>query len=220
MGGIKSNVAPLMADQLGPNATADQLETVFRYFYWAINFGALIGMLLSPLVKRFGLTFPAPANASTAADVCASSNDPYTGYYVAYAMFTGVFGLAIVVFMYGYSFYVGYPPSGSMLARCISLCFRARRERRNAKASWFSLPEGGKNWLDWAKLSCDPRDFQLVDDLKQTLRTLLVFTVMPVYWLLYLQMTNTLVLQATMMYLPGGVSLKQQNDLPNLVLTG
>jgi len=69
-------------------------------------------------------------------------------------------------------------------------------------------------------LSCDPRDFQLVDDLKQTLRTLLVFTVMPVYWLLYLQMTNTLVLQATMMYLPGGVSLKQQNDLPNLVLTG
>jgi len=119
MGGIKSNVAPLMADQLGPNATADQLETVFRYFYWAINFGALIGMLLSPLVKRFGLTFPAPANASTAADVCASSNDPYTGYYVAYAMFTGVFGLAIVVFMYGYSFYVGYPPSGSMLARHI-----------------------------------------------------------------------------------------------------
>jgi POT family proton-dependent oligopeptide transporter len=205
MGGIKSNVSPLMADNLGPEATGDQIETAFRYFYWAINLGSLLGMLIAPLLKRVGVEFPTNNNSTT--DTCTQNSiDPYTGYYVAYSTFTGIFIFGIVAYMWGYSKYISYNPHGSMLTRCISLCLRARKERLKAKANWSGVPPNGNNWLDWAKISCDSNDLPLVDDLKQAIKTCLVFLVFPVYWLLYLQMSNTLVLQAGMMYLPGNVS--------------
>ncbi|RKP09842.1 POT family-domain-containing protein, partial [Thamnocephalis sphaerospora] len=62
-GGIKANVSAFVADQVIPGFTptktpgvyADSrltLEGVFRYFYWAINVGAVIGMAVSPQIAR------------------------------------------------------------------------------------------------------------------------------------------------------------------------
>ena len=39
-GGIKANVGPLLSEQI-TNPTDAKTEMVFRYFYWAINFGAI-----------------------------------------------------------------------------------------------------------------------------------------------------------------------------------
>jgi len=210
MGGIKANVSVLMGDQLGSEADNDIIESAFRYFYFSINLGSLFGMLVAPLVKRIGPEFPT-GNATT--DVCSSSSDPYTGYYIAYALFTGVFLFGIVAFLWGYSSYVSHPPHGSLLTKSIRFMLRARRERLAAGAGYFAIPPNGQHWLDWAKIGATQQDAALIDDLRKTLRTVAVFSVQPVYWLLYLQMTNTLVLQATMMYLPGGITPDQMAAL-------
>ena len=212
MGGIKANVGPLMADQLGPQPSSDDLETAFRYFYWAINFGALIGMIISPLITRIG----GPINKSsssvsatpspTLTSNCSHYFDKYTSFYISYALFTGIFIFGIIAYLWGYNRYHTTPLSGSILSKSIAICYLARVERLNANARYYELPAEGNHWLDWAKRGCSNEDFKLIDDLKSALRALTVFSVFPIYWLLYLQMTNTLVLQASMMYLPGGVS--------------
>lgn len=211
MGGVKSNVSTLMADQITPDAPDSAFETAFRYFYFSINLGSLFGMLLSPLVKRIGPQFPVIGGNVT--DVCSSSADPYTGYYISFSVFTGFFLFGIIAYMWGYPSYVSHKPQGSLLTRSVALCRRARQERRKANASFFAIPPGGKHWLDWAKRGSSDADALMIDDLKQTMRTCLVFSVFPVYWVLYLQMTNTLVLQATMMFLPGGITPDQMAAL-------
>ena len=45
-GGIKANVSPMVAEQL-QDASDEVIERVFRYFYRAINLGAVLGMLVT-----------------------------------------------------------------------------------------------------------------------------------------------------------------------------
>lgn len=227
-GGIKANVSPLMADQLGSNCSETTLASAFRYFFWGINVGGLVGMIASPLLKRVlgeEILTPAPTMVGhtpsptpTSFDACQPEKaDLYTGYWVSYLTFALVFLLAIVGFLVGFARYISHPPTGSLLSRSLGLMRLARTERLAFKASYHQLPPNGNHWLDWCKMSLikqeAQQDWQLVDDLKQTLRALWVFSVFPLYWLLYLQMNSTLVLQASMMHLPGGLTADQPQAL-------
>src|SRR6185437_9150545 len=113
---------------------------------------------------------------------CGAGNDPYTGYYVAYSVFSGFFLFGIIAFMWGYNSYISFNPQGSLLTRSVTICLRARRQRRKAKAGFFSKPQGSNHWLDWAKLDESINDDQMIEDLKKTMSTCLVFSVFPVYW--------------------------------------
>jgi POT family proton-dependent oligopeptide transporter len=264
-GGIKSNVSPLMADQLGPEASDEAIERAFQYFYWSINLGSLFGMFIAPLLQRVGGPWsPTPTSPPSTVSSSASnssSNNPLcnsstidtvfdSGYYVSYAACTIIFLGAVGCFVSGWKWYVVYKPSGSIISKSFRLCRGARKGRLAEGGSFYSTPPGRDHWLWWALLDPDYKkqnpssstggsssgkppsaasgasgasggggvddspikelsDEALIRDLSQTLGVLSVFIVFPIYWLLYLQMSNTFVLQATMMYLPDGITADQ-----------
>ena len=228
-GGIKANVSPMVAEQL-QDASDEVIERVFRYFYWAINLGAVLGMLVTPYLKRVGGILHASANATNSSGLleesaiigirgrnitaeCASqSEDRYSGYYVAFGLMGVVFLVGMMFYLLGYSSYVSAPPSGSLLQRCFGIMKKARRKKRAAAKRGRAVPEGPSHahWLDWAVDESTPKsDRDVVKDLKMTLRALAVFVPFPVYFLLYSQMSNNFITQATMMNMPKGITADQ-----------
>ncbi|CAF3384594.1 unnamed protein product [Rotaria sp. Silwood1] len=105
-GGVKSNVSPLMAEQytrttpviteirgkkkiIDPKVT---MQSMFNWFYWAINIGAL-------------------------SSIITTNTEKYHSFWLAYLLPLIVFIGAIVVLIIGGNRYVRKPPSGSLLIR-------------------------------------------------------------------------------------------------------
>ena len=210
-GGIKANVGPLMADQLGSES---DLESAWRWFYLAINFGGFLGMLLSPLFRRIGGTvaFPTPSPTTMAASPdsplpsCSSKSghgSNFVSYYWSFTFLCVMWLLGAAVFLLVYVRFKNVPPTESLFSRSLRIVRQARSERLRHSAGWFDLPANGVHWLDWAgNFPESTADNQLKKDLQQSLSAITIFSIFPLYWLLYLQMTYTFVLQAEMMELP------------------
>ena len=228
-GGIKSTISPLMADQLGPQATTYQIETAFIYFYLAINLGAVFGFIVTPLLQRVGPS-PLPPTAAAAAGatattsgssgtnaMCPASNatTPWnSGYYVSFASCAVVFIVCVLIYVLGYRHYIDLPPTGSLLSRSFRLMWSASRGRRAKGGGYFQNPPGREHWLWWTEHDPQrqtPIDEALVKELAQTLWALRVFYIFPVYWVIYLTMTAGWVLQATQMGLPGSMTADQMS---------
>ena len=225
-GGIKANVSPMVAEQL-VDADDTLIERVFRYFYWAINLGAVFGMLVTPYLKRVGGEINAPGSLlqvnveePTKGECLASADSEYTGYYVAFAVMGAVFLIGCAVYLVGYKIYVSAPPSGSLLSHCFHLMGKALRAKwRNPKGKAPPLGEKHKHWLDWAASDdMSEYDADTLRDLKMTLRALTVFLPFPIYFLLYSQMSNNFIVQATIMELPHGITADQLGLIDPLAL--
>ncbi|CAF3542295.1 unnamed protein product [Rotaria sp. Silwood1] len=117
-GGVKSNVSPLMAEQysrkkaiitvingqkkiIDPSVTT---QSMFNWFYWAINIGAL-SLIVTTNVEK------------------------YHSFWLAFLIPTVAFVGAIVVLVIGRDRYVQIPPSGSLLVRAGSVTVTAIRMR-------------------------------------------------------------------------------------------
>ncbi|UJR19089.1 hypothetical protein I4U23_022220 [Adineta vaga] len=194
-GGVKSNVSPLMAEQysrtkpiitvikgkrqiLDPDVT---MQSMFNWFYWAINIGALSLILTTNIEK-------------------------YLSFWLAYLIPTVVFVGAIIVLIIGRNRYVQKAPSGSLLIRATRVTATAIRMRwRMGKQSDRS------SLLDYAKVipsSIDHNELetgteannnQFIDDLKKAVRACRVFAFYPLYWICYNQFGTNLVSQAAQM---------------------
>jgi POT family proton-dependent oligopeptide transporter len=210
-GGFKSNISPLLAEQITqtrPHVLTDKkgervirdpavtVSRVFLYFYMMINVGSLIGGIGMVYAER------------------------YIGFWLAYALPTFVFFLAPAVLIGCKKKYVLRPPTGSVLGRAFKLLKLASRGKGSLNPvrmyKNYKQPGFWENVKPSHLGSAAPAWMADIDDawVEQVARgfdACKVLFWMPLYWLAYNQITNNLTSQSAVMQLNGGTS-------PNLFL--
>lgn len=177
-GGIKSNVAPLIADQYkrrtmaisrskkGERVVIDPaltIQRIYMIFYACINVGSL-SLLATPYMER---------------DV---------GFWSAYLLAICVFVVGIVVLIAGRKFYVVRPPQGTVITDAFkAIWIMIVNRNMNAPKPSYQLEHGGNRSLTW--------DDHFVEEVKRSLVACKVFCFFPIYWAVYNQFSNNFVSQ-------------------------
>ncbi|CAE6488666.1 unnamed protein product [Rhizoctonia solani] len=199
-GAIKSNVSPLVAEQIpdsrehikvlkngervivDPNLT---IQRVFMYFYLMINIGSL-------------------------GSIATTETELHHGFWLAYLIPTIVYVLVPVVLWFGWHKYVQYPPRGSIQLEAFRVI------RRVYKGTWsFNPAETLRRMHDpskWDKARpsfvrqtqedanfMPTWDDTFVDEMRRTMHAVKIFVFYPLFWVPYNQMTNNIVSQAAVM---------------------
>jgi POT family proton-dependent oligopeptide transporter len=182
-GGVKSNVSPLIADQIpktkpvikvlksgervvqDPNIT---IQNVFMFFYLMINIGSLSVIATTEL-------------------------EAHVGFWAAYLLPFCFFFIALIVLILGKNQYVKIPVSDKIISKCFRVFYIGIKNKFNFEAAVPSLhPEAGYPWND-----------KFVDEVRRALYACKVFVFYPIYWVVYGQMLNNFVSQAGQMELHG-----------------
>ncbi|GAA6038522.1 hypothetical protein JCM8097_004610 [Rhodosporidiobolus ruineniae] len=194
-GGFKSNIGPLVAEQVashklyvktlknGEKVLVDPAQTsarMFMWYYMCVNVGALAGQI--------GMVY-------------AEKNH---GFWLAYLLPTCVFCLCPIVLYLGRNRYVRSPPAGSVLGKALRttwVCLKAKGWKASQwRAADFwqpayqlaELPESERpSWATW--------DTNWVSEVRRGFKACQVFGYLPLYWLTYNQINNNLVSQAAVM---------------------
>ncbi|CAO2657034.1 Nn.00g058370.m01.CDS01 [Neocucurbitaria sp. VM-36] len=182
-GGIKSNVAPLIADQYkrrqmvighddktGERVIIDPaitIQRIYMIFYWCINVGSL-SLLATPYMER---------------DV---------DFWSAYLLCLCVFLVGTLVLVLGRKVYVVRPPQGSVVTDAFRVIWMMIKNRKmdGAKPS-YQAGLGRDSNLRW--------DDHFVEEVKRALVACKVFTFYPIYWVVYNNFSNNFVTQAGQM---------------------
>ncbi|KNG44009.1 di/tri peptide transporter 2 [Stemphylium lycopersici] len=182
-GGIKSNVAPLIADQYkrrqmvighdektGERVIIDPaitIQRIYMIFYWCINVGAL-SLLATPYLER---------------DI---------DFWPAYLMCLCIFFVGLLVLILGRKVYVVRPPQGSIITdafRVIGMMIKNRN--MDAPKPSFQAGLGKDSNLRW--------NDHFVEEVKRALIACQVFCFYPIYWVIYGNFSNNFVTQAGQM---------------------
>jgi POT family proton-dependent oligopeptide transporter len=182
-GGIKSNVAPLIADQYkrkkmavsttkkGERVIIDPaltIQRIYMIFYGCINLGSL-SLLATPYMER---------------DI---------GFWSGYLLCLCMFACGTLVLIVGRKYYVVRPPQGSIITDAFKALgiMIANRKMDAAKPSWQAANGGNRPNLPW--------DDHFIDELKRALVACRVFCFFPIYWVVYGQFSGNFVTQAAQM---------------------
>ncbi|KAF7558009.1 hypothetical protein G7Z17_g339 [Cylindrodendrum hubeiense] len=181
-GGIKSNIAPLIADQYQRRRMAIKTETsgerviidpaityqrIYMIFYWCINLGAL-SLMATPFMEK------------------------YEGFWTAFLMCFIMFNLGITVLVTRRHTFIDRPPQGSVITDAFKALgmMIAARNLDAAKPSWREA-NGKTRVVPW--------NDHFVDELKRALRACKVFIFYPIFWVCYGQFSTNFVTQAGQM---------------------
>ncbi|KAK7710048.1 hypothetical protein SLS57_008546 [Botryosphaeria dothidea] len=202
-GGFKSNISPLIAEQLqdtkpkvirdkktGERVLSDPAITVarvFLYFYMMINVGSLVGQ------------------------VCMVFAEKYVGFWLAYTLPTIMFLFCPMVLFYCKSKYRLTPPNGSVVGKAFKLVALGSKGRVSINPiRTFQNFKNGSFWEDVkpSKFGANKPawmtfDDAWVDEVRRGFKACKVFLFYPLYWMAYNQMTNNLTSQAATMELHG-----------------
>jgi POT family proton-dependent oligopeptide transporter len=185
-GGIKSNVAPLIAEQVtnegpytkvlrtGEKVLIDPYLTVQRIymiFYLCINIGSLSGIITTSLEHG-------------------------SGFWAAYLLALCFFVIGVVVLVLGRKMYVVRPPKGSIVADSFKVVYMAFQSKCGIEVAKPSIRQA-------FGLSTVPWDDSFVDEVQKALRACKVLLFFPIYYAVYFQMMNNFVSQAGTMELNG-----------------
>ncbi|CAE7208615.1 unnamed protein product [Rhizoctonia solani] len=231
-GAIKSNVAPLVAEQIpdsretvktlpsgekvivDPNLT---IQRVFMYFYLMINIGSL-------------------------SSIATTEVELHIGYWLSYLIPTIMYLIVPFVLFCGRNLYIKYPPRGSIHLEAFQVLRRVYkdvwswnpaetvRRMRNptkwdrARPSQLGLVnvtrENGEQLSKEEKkrMGLPTWDDTFVDEMKRTMNAIKVFIFFPLYWVPYNQMTNNIVSQAGTMSTHGVPNDLLQNIDPIAII--
>uniref|UniRef100_A0A915Q7D1 Uncharacterized protein n=1 Tax=Setaria digitata TaxID=48799 RepID=A0A915Q7D1_9BILA len=174
-GGIKPCVAAFAADQFDERQVCERNQ-FFSFFYFAINAGSLLAILLTPIlrgrVKCFGSEYCFP---------------------LAFGVPGVLMLLAFIMFLAGWRTYKIIPPGkGNVVFSVVSCIFYAAREKI------CSIVRGhghGKveHWLDYA---APKYSSQFLRDVKSLVAVSILFIPVVLFWALFDQQGSTWVLQA------------------------
>ncbi|KAK3716538.1 peptide transporter ptr2 [Vermiconidia calcicola] len=199
-GGIKSNIAPLIADQYQRRKMAIKIQQsgertiidpaityqrIYMIFYWCINLGAL-SLLATPFMEK------------------------YKGFWTAFLMCFCMFNVGIAVLILRRKSYVVRPPQGSVITdafKAIGMMISGRSYQA-AKPSWRT--EHGKTSVNW--------NDHFVDEIIRALRACKVFIAYPIFWVCYGQFSSNFVSQAAQMRGHGMPNDLMQNFDPISIL--
>ncbi|KAH6683382.1 putative peptide transporter PTR2 [Halenospora varia] len=202
-GGIKSNVAPLIADQYtrkrmaiktlpktGERVIIDPAVTyqrIYMVFYVCINIGAL-SLLATPYMER---------------DI---------GFWSAYLMCFCMFCVGMVAVVAGKKYYIVRPPQGSVITnafKAIGIMIKNRNMDAPKPSYQEEFGRQGQT-LPWDDL--------FIDELKRALVACRVFVFYPIYWVVYSQFSGNFVSQAEQMRGHGIPNDLMQNFDPIAIL--
>eukprot|EP01135_Chromosphaera_perkinsii_P004988 Nk52_evm32s307 gene=Nk52_evmTU32s307 len=184
-GGIKANVGPLLSEQI-PNPDARKTEMVFRYFYWAINLGAIGAYVIAPLLHRFDKDEDHPQG---------------TTYY--YSMWTtfAAFIVGIIVFYSFMPFYITSKVTGSPIARWVK-CYVSAFSNRHKPAVSIDDEE---HFL----YKAEGYTQQELKDYRRLISVMGLLVHYPTFWYLYGQNSNYVTTMGTFMKMPSGLTADQ-----------
>ncbi|KAI8893344.1 POT family-domain-containing protein [Globomyces pollinis-pini] len=208
-GGIKALVSPMCADQVpqedyiveknGQQYIVDPdltIQSIYNWFYWAINVGALLGQFICTTVEKD------------------------SSFWKAFLLPSCMFVVAITIFVSGYKYYIHVPPEGSVYSKAISCVKYSLEVRKKMTASGEALTipkETSFKYLEYAKIETPERKSKnwtasFPTELQQALKACSVFPLMSIYWVAYNQMVGNLISQAGQMVVPSWLS----NDIINI----
>lgn len=198
-GGIKSNIAPLIADQYQRRSMAIKTEKsgerviidpaityqrIYMIFYWCINVGAL-SLMATPFMEK------------------------YEGFWTAFLMCFIMFNVGIITLVARRKTYINRPPQGSVITDAFKALgmMIAARDSDAAKPSWREA-HGKTRVVPW--------NDHFIDELKRALRACKVFVFCklsetvspslscpdpldPIFWVCYGQFSTNFVTQAGQM---------------------
>ncbi|CAG7854898.1 Probable peptide transporter ptr2 AltName: Full=Peptide permease ptr2 [Serendipita indica DSM 11827] len=200
-GFIKSNVSPMVGEQYQGKLRKETLasgevvikspavtiQSVYMYYYAAINFGALGAISASFLARDHG-------------------------YWAAYLLPTCIFLLVPGVLWVGRKNYVHTPPRGSVLVDCVRVIKMASKGKwslnpvrtyRNLKAADFWEPAKRSSYTDADRPKKLLWDDEFVAEVSRTVKACAVLIWFPVFWLCYSQIDGNLSTVAAAMQLKG-----------------
>ncbi|OAX77526.1 hypothetical protein ACJ72_08175 [Emergomyces africanus] len=201
-GGIKSNISPLIGDQIkskkpwvkilksGERVVVDPaltVQRVYMIFYLCINVGSLSAIATTEL-------------------------ELHVDFWAAYLLPLCMFVVGFVVLLVGRKYYVVKPPKGSVIIHAFKALWIGLINKGNmnaAKAS-YQAEHGGKHKIEW--------DDHFVEELKRALVACKVFAYLPIYWICDQQMLNNFVSQAATMELHGIPNDLMQNIVPLTII--
>lgn len=195
-GGIKSNVSPLIAEQVRSN----------KPFVKTLPDGKKVIVDPELTVQRIYMVFYMCINVGSISAIATTMLESHVGFWSAYLLPLVMFCVGYVILVRGKSQYIIKPPQGGVIGDCFRALYIAARnggDLNKAKAS--AQGHGrGRSRVTW--------DDKFIDELKTALVACKVFLFFPVYWVTFSQMMNNFISQAGQMELHG-----LPNDiLPNL----
>ncbi|KAH3989776.1 di/tri peptide transporter 2 [Parastagonospora nodorum] len=201
-GGIKSNVAPLIADQYkrrrmvighddktGEKVIIDPaitIQRIYMVFYFCINVGCL-SLLATPYMER---------------DI---------DFWSAFLLCLCVFFVGTLVLVLGRKVYVVRPPQGSVITDAFRVMWLMIKTRKmdGAKPS-YQAGLGKTTVLRW--------DDHFVEEVKRALVACKVFCFYPIYWVVYGQFSNNFITQGGQMATHGIPNDLMQNFDPIAII--
>ena len=200
-GGIKSNIAPLIADQYQRRKMAIKMQKsgertiidpaityqrIYMIFYWCINLGAL-SLLATPFMEL------------------------YKGFWTAFLMCFCMFNVGIFVLILRRKSYVVRPPQGQVITDAFKVCglMISGRSYQAAKPTW-RAEHGKTKPVQWSD--------HFVDEVIRALRACKVFVFYPIFWVCYGQFSSNFVSQASQMQGHGMPNDVMQNFDPISIL--
>ncbi|XP_044758096.1 peptide transporter family 1-like isoform X2 [Coccinella septempunctata] len=171
-GGIKPCVSAFGGDQFVLPEQATLLAMFFSLFYFSINAGSLLSTFLTPVLRE---------------DVHCFGNTS------CYPLAFGVPGLlmiiAIVIFGLGKPLYKIKQPEGNVVLKVMKCIGNAIKTKA-------SSTEKKEHWLDHSSIKYGQH---FVDDIKATLKVLILYLPLPIFWALYDQQGTAWTFQAVRM---------------------
>lgn len=173
---FRSNLTSFGADQvmdLGRNAT----RRFFNWFYWSINLGAVLSLLLVAFVQQ---------NIS---------------FLWGYGIIVGFVGLAFFIFLSATPVFITKPPTGSQVSSMLKLAFRnccSRLWRQHSARD----PQGAHLLPDQRSSQSGPSPQEDMANFQVLVKILPVMITLVPYWMVYFQMQSTYVLQGLHLHIP------------------
>ncbi|XP_068084831.1 peptide transporter family 1-like [Anabrus simplex] len=172
-GGIKPCVAAFGGDQFRLPQQEDKLHQFFSIFYFTINFGGLVGMVATPILR----------NALT----CFGDD---TCYALGFGFPAALMVAALILFLAGKPLYRMKSPKVNIIYQFIKCSTFAFIQRFKSKE------EPKEHWLDYAD---DTYDRKLIADMKIVLAMLYLLIPLPLFWSLFDQQGSRWTFQASRM---------------------
>jgi dipeptide/tripeptide permease len=173
-GGIKPCVAAFGGDQFYTSQTKS-ISLFFSLFYFSINSGSLLSMLLTPKLRELS---------------CFNMPDCFP---LAFGIPSGLMLVSTSIFIAGHAHYRFLPPAGNMVGQVMKAIGTAIRERSRVHDGVHPAPY--THWIDYA--SVDPAFTpSFLKEVKQLMNVLWVFLPLPIFWALYDQQSSRWTVQA------------------------
>lgn len=181
-GGIKSNVSPLIAEQV--RSTSAFVETR--------KDGKQVIIDPEITVQRIYMIYYMCINVGSVSAIATTLLELHVGFWSAYLLPLIMFCVGYAVLVWGKDRYIIKPPQGGVIGSCFRALWIAARNGFDIEKARPSAQRKHSHTVSW--------DDSFIDELKTALMACKVFLFFPIYWVAYSQMMNNFVSQGKSRY--------------------